>query len=71
VKKPSFGDKRVSRDTILFIGGLVGIFHEMVFAHSDRPTLLVLFAAMIGLPLFLRGDEARKTDDFKKEVDDK
>lgn len=48
------------RDTILFVGGLAGIAHETVIAKSERPSLLLLFAAMVGLPAFLRSDESRR-----------
>lgn len=43
------------RAVVLFFAGLVGVGYETVFEHSDRPTLLLLFAAMIGLPVFLNG----------------
>jgi hypothetical protein len=43
--------------------GLVGIAHETFFTHEDRPTLLILFAAMIGLPAFLRLDERRSDEE--------
>ncbi len=51
---------RLSRDTALFLGGLAGIVHETVISETDRPTLLLLFAAMVGLPAFLRSDEKKK-----------
>ena len=47
----------VTRDTILFGFGLSGIVYETILSHTDRPTLLVLFGACIGLPVFLRTDE--------------
>jgi hypothetical protein len=51
------------RDTILFVGGLAGIAHETAIAKTERPSLLLLFAAMVGLPAFLRSDEHRKDKD--------
>lgn len=48
---------RVTRDGILFLSGLIGIGYETVISQTDRPTLLLLFAAMIGLPAFLNKDE--------------
>ena len=51
---------RLTRDTILFLSGLGGIIHETFFTHLDRPDLLVLFMAMVGLPAFLRQDEYRR-----------
>lgn len=44
------------RDITLFVGGLAGVFHETVVSNVERPTLLILFAAMLGLPAFLRQD---------------
>lgn len=50
---------RISRDTVLFGGGMLGIIHETLISKIDRPNLLLLFAAMVGLPAFLRADERR------------
>lgn len=43
----------LTRNTLLFLGGLAGVFHETVLTTAERPTLLILFAAMMGLPAFL------------------
>ena len=48
---------RISRDTILFVVGLLGIAYVTLIDKVERPTLLILFAAMVGLPAFLRTDE--------------
>lgn len=45
---------RLSRDIVLFTVGLLGVVHEMIFTPGERPSLLILFAAMMGLPLVLR-----------------
>lgn len=47
---------RLSRDVVLFVAGLAGIFHETVVVHAERPSLLLLFAAMCGLPAYLRAN---------------
>lgn len=47
------------RDIALFVGGLAGVFHETVLSAAERPTLLILFAAMMGLPAFLRDDKGK------------
>lgn len=44
----------VARDVLLFCGGLAGVLHETILTSTERPTLLILFAAMMGLPAFLR-----------------
>jgi uncharacterized membrane protein len=51
------------RDVALFLCGVAGIAYETVFTQVDRPTLLLLFAAMVGLPAFLRTDEKHKDDE--------
>lgn len=48
------------RDILLFCGGLAGVAYETLASQADRPTLLLLFAAMMGLPAFLRADEKDK-----------
>lgn len=53
----------LKRDTILFASGLIGVAHQTLIAKAEKPTLLLLFGAMIGLPAFLRGDEAKKTSE--------
>jgi hypothetical protein len=50
-----------TRDVILFFGGLAGVFNETVLTHTERPTLLILFAAMMGLPAFLRTDDRNQS----------
>lgn len=46
------------RSVILFGVGLAGIIYETVFNAAERPTLLVLFAGMMGTPLFLKNPPA-------------
>jgi hypothetical protein len=45
------------RDVILFVCGLIGIAWESLAPGSPDPSLLVVFGAMLGLPIFLRKDE--------------
>jgi hypothetical protein len=45
--------KRINHNTVLFTAGLLGVGHETLIQHAERPTLLILFAAMMGLPAFL------------------
>lgn len=51
--------KRVTRDSILFTVGLAGIIHEAATRGVERPTLLLIFAGMVGLPAFIQRDERR------------
>lgn len=52
--------RRITRDGVLFIAGLAGVAYETTHAGGDRPTLLLLFAAMMGLPAFLQKDDEEK-----------
>lgn len=49
--------KGVARDTVLLVVGLLGVAHETLLRAADRPTLLLMFGAMIGLPSFLGKDK--------------
>lgn len=58
------------RDGALFITGLALIVYEAVIRMGpERPTLLLLYGGMVGLPAFLRTDEKRNsTPDEPQEV---
>jgi uncharacterized membrane protein YobD (UPF0266 family) len=48
----------ITRDGVLFVGGLMGMIYETVFHDGDtRSALIVVFAGMMGLPAFLRSDD--------------
>jgi len=51
---------RLTRDTILFALGAFGFLHEVLTVGLERPTLLLICAGMMGLPVFLRADERKK-----------
>lgn len=74
-QRPTAHQQKVIRDTVLFVFGLVGIAYETVVVSVDRPTLLVLFAACVGLPAFLHKDESQaekmKEADTHKVEDEK
>lgn len=57
---------RVSRDTILFVVGLAGLIFVTLKGGPERPTLIIAFVGMMGLPLFIGADEKRR----KKDNDD-
>lgn len=52
------------RSTALLVGGLVGAAYVTVVDQTERPTLLILFGTMMGLPLFLRNDEKNHPPTF-------
>lgn len=41
------------RTLVLFFAGLGGVAYEMIFVHPADYGLLVMFGAMMGIPLFL------------------
>lgn len=48
------------RDMALFILGAGGFIHELLRTGAERPQILILTAAMVGLPVIIRGDEKRQ-----------
>lgn len=43
----------------LRVAGLLLIVYEGVVRGTERPTLLILYAAMVGLPAFVNADQKR------------
>jgi hypothetical protein len=43
------------RDWLLFAGGLAIAAHEVGWQRTERPSVLILSATMMGLPMFLKG----------------
>lgn len=51
--------RAISRDTVLFVAGLLGVLHEtLVYQPSERPFLLAIFGAMMGFPFVLSADRS-------------
>jgi hypothetical protein len=46
-----------------------GVIHETFMTGTDRPDLLILYAAMMGLPAFLEGDRRRRSKDSDSDKD--
>jgi hypothetical protein len=42
--------------------GVIGIFEEAILQKGERPTLLIIFASMLGLPTFLSVDKKLKDE---------
>ena len=66
MKWPTFVQIRTG---VLFTFGLAGVVYETVVVQADRPTLLILFGAMLGLPLFLKADEKSTDAELTKVID--
>lgn len=61
---------KVFRDLAMFILGAYAFWHELAREGAERPQILIMSAAMMGLPLIIRGDEKRqeaKPSDVKQE----
>ncbi len=50
----------INRSTIMFAAGLAGFLHELLVSSAERPYLLALCGALMGLPFVLRADERIK-----------
>lgn len=48
---------KFSRDTLLFVLGLAGLVYETISGGAEKPTLIIAFVGMMGLPLFIRGND--------------
>lgn len=68
MRLPKSGEFTLTRDVVIFVVGLLGIAHETVIVETERPFLLALFAAMIGLTGFLRAEDERKKRDDGSEI---
>lgn len=51
---------KLTRDLVLFIGGLIGLLHETFYVEEPREVLVLAFLAMTGLPAFIHLDERDK-----------
>lgn len=51
---------RITRDGLTFTIGVGGILYETIRQGAERPSLLMLFAMMVGLPAFFQADERRE-----------
>lgn len=59
------------RDVLTATLGASGIIHETVLAQSERPTLLIIFAGLLGLPLvFKESDKGGDNSPSEDKPDD-
>ena len=52
---------------MMFALGVTIVLHELLFREIERPFLLALAGALMGLPFVLAADSIRRTDDDKEE----
>lgn len=48
------------RSVLIFSTGLIGFLHEVLTVGVERPTLLLVLAAMMGVPIAFKADEKRR-----------
>lgn len=51
---------KIGRDLFIFGLGSTAFVHELVREGAERSQILIMSAAMMGLPLIIRGDEKRQ-----------
>lgn len=56
---------RSMHPVVLCFAGIGGVFYEMVFVHPADLGLLTIFAAMMGLPIFLSSKNGRNGGEDK------
>lgn len=57
-----------SRDTLLLVSGILLTANEAIIRSGpERPYLMILFAGMMGLPVFLQSDEKKDSSKSKGE----
>jgi hypothetical protein len=54
------------RSAALFVVGLSAFVYEVISNQGERPTILILAAAMMGLPAFIGMDERRRNNNNGK-----
>lgn len=53
--------EKITRDLVMFGTGLLLVIHESVLRSGpERPTLLLLYAGMMGLPTVIWADQLRR-----------
>lgn len=53
---------RSVRDVLTAGLGAAGIVHETLLSQQERPTLLIIYAGLLGLPLVFREQDKRPSD---------
>ena len=59
----NFQISRETRNSILFLVGVIGVIAELIIEQVDRPYLLAILGGFAGLPQFLKRDEALSESD--------
>ena len=54
---------RFTRDALMFAIGAVGFFHELIASQAERPFILALSGALMGLPFVLSADAKLKREE--------
>lgn len=57
---------RSVRDILMFLIGASGVAYEALVMKTERPTLLLLYGALMGLPYIMNRDEKNSDGGGKK-----
>ena len=60
-----------SRDTIMFALGATGFLHELILGGAERPFMLALCGALMGLPFVLAADSKLRQGRTEREDGDR
>ena len=61
----------VNRSTIMFALGATGFLHELILGAGERPFLLALCGALMGLPFVLAADDRVRQGREKEREDER
>lgn len=50
--------RRITREHVTFAIGATGLAWETLFEKGERPTLVMVFGALLGLPVWTKVDRA-------------
>lgn len=64
IDKWNVWDRRI-RDVGIYLVAIAGAINQLFFTPDPSETALVFLAAMLGFPLVLRADEARRVVDTR------
>ncbi len=61
---------RFTRDALMFTIGAIGFFHELIVSQAERPFILALSGALMGLPFVLSADGKLKQSQKEQAEED-
>ena len=53
------GKPKITKDSILFVGGMMGVAYQQIIDKTDRLYLLMIYGGMMGLSIFNSIDDVK------------